>query len=77
MHREKENDLESVMCYKPRNCKTPERKRKRAAQMRIVEPKRLEVVGVSQRRDRGTIEFHRITAEITCPCSRLITCLHK
>lgn len=48
MNREKENDLESMKCYKPQNCKMPEMKRKRAAEMRVSELKRLEVVCLPQ-----------------------------
>lgn len=36
---QKENDLESVKCYKPQNCKMPEMKRKCAARVRVSELK--------------------------------------
>ena len=52
MHGEKENDLECIIRYKPRNCKMPEMKRKCAAGMRAAELKRLEVVCLSQWKKR-------------------------
>lgn len=52
MHRKKENDLESVKCYKPQNCKMSEMKRKCAALIKASELERLEVVSLLQSNKR-------------------------
>lgn len=52
MNRKKENDLESMKCYKPQTCKIPEMKRKCVTQIRASELKRLRVVRLPQLKQR-------------------------